>query len=74
MTGSIEALLEAKPDLIIVDGAVDSAKYEKYSKIAPTYRLKEEILQNPQEIVKTIADVLNVSEKRMRLLNSMKSE
>ncbi len=63
VTGSIEALLEAKPDLIIVDGAVDSAKYEKYSKIAPTYRLKEEILQNPREIVKTIADVLNVPEK-----------
>ncbi|MET4562847.1 iron complex transport system substrate-binding protein [Lysinibacillus parviboronicapiens] len=63
VTGSIEALLEAKPDLIIVDGAVDSEKYEKYSKIAPTYRLKEEILQNPREIVKTIADVLNVSEK-----------
>ncbi|MGE6514859.1 ABC transporter substrate-binding protein [Lysinibacillus sphaericus] len=63
VTGSIEALLEAKPDLIIVDGAVDSAKYEKYSKIAPTYRLKEEILQNPRDIVKTIADVLNVSEK-----------
>lgn len=46
MTGSIESLLEAKPDIIIVDGSVDAAKYEIYSKVAPTYRLKEEILRS----------------------------
>lgn len=63
ITGSMEALLQAKPDLIIVDGAADKAKYEEYSKIAPTYRLKEEILADPQAIVKTIADVLNIPDK-----------
>jgi len=63
ITGSMESLLQAKPDLIIVDGAADKAKYEEYSKIAPTYRLKEEILADPQAIVKTIADVLNIPDK-----------
>jgi len=63
ITGSMEALLQAKPDLIIVDGAADKAKYEEYSKIAPTYRLKEEILADPQAIIKTIADVLNIPDK-----------
>lgn len=63
ITGSIEALLDQNPDLIIVDGAVDAAKYEMYSKIAPTYRLPEEILQQPIEITKTIADLLGVPEK-----------
>jgi len=41
ITGNLEAILEASPDLIIVDGAVDKEKYELYSKIAPTYRLPE---------------------------------
>lgn len=63
ITGSMETLLQAKPDLIIVDGIVDKAKYEEYSKIAPTYRLKEEILQDLRAITKTIADVLSIPEK-----------
>lgn len=50
----MEALLQAESDLIVVDGAADKAKNEEYSKIAPTYRLKEEILADPQAIVKTI--------------------
>ncbi|MFJ7921139.1 ABC transporter substrate-binding protein [Lysinibacillus fusiformis] len=69
ITGSMETLLQAKPDLIIVDGAADKAKYEEYSKIAPTYRLKEEILQDPREIVKTIADVLNIPEKANEIVD-----
>jgi len=69
VTGSMETLLQAKPDLIIVDGAADKAKYEEYSKIAPTYRLKEEILQDPREIVKTIADVLNIPEKANEIVD-----
>ncbi|WP_409972414.1 ABC transporter substrate-binding protein [Bacillus sp. Bva_UNVM-123] len=63
VTGSIEFLLDKKPDLIIVDGAADAAKYEQFSKIAPTYRLPEEILDNPIEITKTIADILGKKEK-----------
>ncbi len=69
VTGSMETLLQAKPDLIIVDGAADKAKYEEYSKIAPTYRLKEDILQDPREIVKTIADVLNIPEKANEIVD-----
>jgi len=69
VTGSLETLLQAKPDLIIVDGAADKAKYEEYSKIAPTYRLKEDILQDPREIVKTIADVLNIPEKANEIVD-----
>lgn len=70
ITGSMEALLQAKPDLIIVDGAADKAKYEAYSKIAPTYRLKEEILADPQAIVKAIADVLNIPDKADEIVNN----
>ncbi|ANA82155.1 ferrichrome-binding protein precursor [Paenibacillus vortex V453] len=69
ITGSMEGLLEASPDLIIVDGAVDAAKYELYSKIAPTYRLPESILQKPTEILKTIGDVLGIPEEAERALN-----
>ncbi|EJW16043.1 ABC transporter substrate-binding protein [Paenibacillus alvei] len=63
ITGSMEALLAASPDLIIVDGGVDAAKYAQYSRIAPTYRLQEGILQNPLEILKKVADLLNMKEK-----------
>lgn len=70
ITGSMEALLQAKPDLIIVDGAADKAKYEAYSKIGPTYRLKEEILADPQAIVKAIADVLNIPDKADEIVNN----
>lgn len=69
ITGSIESLLEASPDLIIVDGAADAAKYELYSKIAPTYRLPESILQSPPEILKTIGDVLGIPEEAERALS-----
>lgn len=69
ISGSIESLLEASPDLIIVDGAADAAKYELYSKIAPTYRLPESILQSPPEILKTIGDVLGIPEEAERALS-----
>lgn len=63
ITGSIEALLETNPDLIIVDGGADAAKYEMYSKIAPTYRLKEDILDDPANVLTAIADLLGIPEK-----------
>lgn len=64
-------MLDASPDLIIVDGVVDAANYEMYSKIAPTYRLPENILQNPPEILKTIADLVSQQEKARTCLSSM---
>lgn len=70
ITGSIEALLAAEPDLIIVDGSVDKAKHELYSKVAPTYRLPEGILQQPKEILKTIADVIGQPEKGASVLDA----
>lgn len=63
ITGSIEALLQYDPDLIIVDGAVDAEKYEMYSKVAPTYRLPESILQDSSQVLTTIADVVGKPDK-----------
>lgn len=62
-TGSIEALLQYDPDLIIVDGGVDMEKYEMYSKVAPTYRLPEDILQDSNQILTIIADVVGKPDK-----------
>ncbi|ASA20376.1 ABC transporter substrate-binding protein [Paenibacillus donghaensis] len=68
ITGSLEQLLDINPDLIIVDGAVDAAQYELYSKIAPTYRLKEEILQDSTAILRAVADVMNMPEQAEAVL------
>ncbi|MFS0869508.1 ABC transporter substrate-binding protein [Paenibacillus xylanilyticus] len=62
-TGSIEALLQYDPDLIIVDGGADMEQYEMYSKVAPTYRLPEDILQDSNQILTTIADVVGKPDK-----------
>jgi len=74
ITGNLEALLEASPDLIIVDGAVDKEKYELYSKIAPTYRLPEGILQEPAQILTTVADVVNEPEKGKQVMEQYKQK
>lgn len=66
-SGSIEALLAQSPDLIIVDGAVDRATYDQYSKVAPTFRLPESVLQDSEQILKTIADVIGISDKAERV-------
>jgi len=70
ISGSLEALLQQAPDLILVDGAVDKEKYELYSKIAPTYRLKEEALSSTRNTITTIADVLGIPEKAEQVLSS----
>jgi ABC-type Fe3+-hydroxamate transport system substrate-binding protein len=63
ITGSMEALVAADPDLIIVDGGADAAKYEQYSKVAPTYRIPEQYLGDSTEVLKQVADVLGIPEK-----------
>ncbi|MFB9275894.1 ABC transporter substrate-binding protein [Cohnella cellulosilytica] len=73
-TGSIEALLSYNPDLIIVDGSVDKEKYETYSKIAPTYRLPESVLQSSPDILKVVADVLNLPEKAEQVIADYESK
>ncbi|MGN7469885.1 ABC transporter substrate-binding protein [Brevibacillus sp. SAFN-007a] len=63
ITGSMEALIAANPDLIIVDGGADAAKYEQYSKVAPTYKLPDELRNDTIGRLKKIADVLGIPEK-----------
>ncbi len=68
VSGSPEALLAQSPDLIMVDGGADKAAYELYSKIAPTYRLPESILQDPKQMLTAVADALGVPEKGQEVL------
>lgn len=70
ITGSLEALLAYDPDLIIVDGAVDAIKYEEYSKIAPTYRLPENVLQDAKQVLTVVADVLNMQDHAAAVLEA----
>lgn len=63
ITGSMEALLQAGPDLIIVDGGADAEKYEQYSKVAPTYKLPDELRNDTTGRLKKIADLLGIPEK-----------
>lgn len=68
ITGSMEALLEKDPDLIIVDGGADAEKYEQYSKIAPTYRLPEKELLDSRLMLTAIADALGIPDKAEAVL------
>jgi iron complex transport system substrate-binding protein len=63
ISGSMEALLDKNPDLIITDGGADAAKYEQYSMVAPTYRLPESVLQDSRLMLTAIADALGIPEK-----------
>ncbi|WP_339315677.1 ABC transporter substrate-binding protein [Paenibacillus sp. FSL R10-2734] len=68
ITGSMEVLLEKDPDLIIADGGADAARYEQYSKVAPTYRLPEAVLQDSRQVLTAIADALGIPEKAEAVL------
>lgn len=68
ISGSPEALLAQQPDLIMVDGGVDQAAYETYSKIAPTYRLPESMLQDSKQMLLAVADALGIPEKGKEVL------
>lgn len=68
ITGSMEALLDQNPDLIILDGGADQAAYENYSKVAPTYRLPETVLQDSRLMLGAIADALGIPEKAESVL------
>lgn len=68
ITGSMEALLDKNPDLIITDGGADAAKYEQYSMVAPTYRLPESVLQDSRLMLTAIADALGIPEKAEAVL------
>ncbi|WP_238655927.1 ABC transporter substrate-binding protein [Paenibacillus piscarius] len=63
ISGSIEALLDRNPDLIIADGGADEARYEQYAKVAPTYRLPEAVLQDSRLMLTAIAEALGIPDK-----------
>ncbi len=68
VTGSIEALLVSEPDLIIGTGEVDAAQYELYSKVAPTFRLPDDVLADSRKTLTLIADLLGISGKAEQVL------
>ncbi|MCZ8532670.1 ABC transporter substrate-binding protein [Psychrobacillus psychrodurans] len=73
ITGSLEAMLEKNPDLIILTGGMDES-YQLYSKIAPTYRVPDEVLWDAEETLKTIADLLGIPEKATTVLADYKQK
>ncbi|MBE1556575.1 ABC transporter substrate-binding protein [Sporosarcina limicola] len=73
ITGSLEAMLENNPDLIILNGGMDDS-YQLYSKIAPTYRLPDEMIGDAEETLKTIADLLGIPEKATSVLGDYKQK
>ena len=68
VTGSIEALLVSQPDLIIGAGEVDAEQYELYSKVAPTFRLPDDVLMDTRKTLTLIADLLGLSDKGEQVL------
>ncbi|OBR66332.1 ferrichrome ABC transporter substrate-binding protein [Paenibacillus oryzae] len=69
VTGSIEALMVSEPDLIIGAGEVDAAQYELYSKVAPTFRLPDDVLADSRKTLTLIAELLGISDKAEQVLN-----
>jgi len=69
VTGSVEAMLVSEPDLIIGAGEVDAAQYELYSKVAPTFRLPDEVLGDSRKQLILIANLLGLNEKAEQVLN-----
>ncbi|GLX70680.1 ABC transporter substrate-binding protein [Paenibacillus glycanilyticus] len=68
VTGSIEAMLVSKPDLIIGAGEVDADQYKLYSKVAPTFRLPDDVLADSRKTLTLIADLLGLSDKAEQVL------
>lgn len=68
VTGNIEALLVSDPDLIIGAGEVDAEQYELYSKVAPTFRLPDDVLADTRKTLTLIADLLGLSDKAEQVL------
>lgn len=68
VTGDIEGLLASEPDLIIGAGEVDAAQYELYSKVAPTFRLPDDVLADSRKTLTLMADLLGLSDKAEQVL------
>jgi len=72
ITGSVEGLLAADPDLIIAAGE-EPAQYEKYKKIAPTYILSNDVLADARKTLTVIADLLGMQDKGVQVLQDYDS-
>ncbi|OWA34943.1 ferrichrome ABC transporter substrate-binding protein [Saccharibacillus sp. O16] len=70
ISGSPEAMLAQQPDLIMLDGGMDQTAYETYSKIAPTYRLPQDVLEDPRKVLLAVADALGIPEKGKQVLEN----
>lgn len=78
-TPNFEAVLAAKPDLIILgfQGWAEEGAYEKYSKIAPTYVFTGSEIQTPenwQKNLRTVADLLGKSDIVDSIINKRVEE
>ncbi|WP_244316054.1 AraC family transcriptional regulator [Paenibacillus brasilensis] len=67
-----EAVLNFKPDLIIMDSAsmVEGDKYNQYSKIAPTYVVGSNMNNDWRQELLTVGEVLNKSSEAKQALSS----
>ncbi|ASR46508.1 ABC transporter substrate-binding protein [Paenibacillus kribbensis] len=67
-----EAVLNFKPDLIIMDSAsmVEGDKYNQYSKIAPTYVVGSNMNNDWRQELLTVGEVLNKSSEAKQALSN----
>lgn len=67
-----EAVLNFKPDLIIMDSAsmVEGDKYDQYSKIAPTYVVGSNMNNDWRQELLTVGEVLNKSSEAKQALSN----
>ncbi|WP_431087569.1 ABC transporter substrate-binding protein [Paenibacillus sp. 8b26] len=67
-----EAVLNFKPDLIIMDSAsmVEGDKYNQYSKIAPTYVVGSNMNNDWRQELLTVGEVLNKSNEAKQALSN----
>ena len=68
ITGSIEPLVEAQPDVIIVDGWADEKIYESFTKIAPTVRIKDEYLDDPKMVLQQVANIVGKADEAEKVI------
>ncbi|CAK4836655.1 unnamed protein product [Aphanomyces euteiches] len=61
-------MLASAPDLIIAAGDVDAAKYELFSKVAPTFRLPDDVLSDSRKTLTMMADILGIPDKAEQVL------
>lgn len=66
----VEEVLNREPDLLIIgdEALVQNGLYDQYAKIAPTYVLGSETAKDWRKALKTIGDILDLSDKAEQVL------